>query len=342
MDKPVVVLDTSFFVDNKSWEYWTEWLDEPENFLLVHVSSVPNEFEHLMKKRNELGNSFVTGPTLERRRLDTKQYDRPLRQDLEEKLRICQQYFEQRGSTLSRTDKLIIQAAYEFAREKKQVYVATADKGIHDAISNLNDADNLSIGLYSPWIIPPKYDIDLLISASVFEKLREKIEVIGEKLFLAVQRNLHIGGGLKFDIASDVYTHKSFVLPQFENAYFIFLANMDKMHGHFYEQAHKINMPLEDWIRLYSHKVSATYFSEYPLALDITQTEKPLTDRERFAILDKNKKRKFTDKDRENLRSMPRKALNWAKIEDKYIKPYDITTIGLMEQFRRNLRHYEI
>ena len=341
MDKPIVVLDTSFFVDRKSWEYWTEWMEEPSGFRLVVTSSVPNEFAHLVERRKELSNSFVTGPTLEKSHINTEMYDKPLRKDLEGILELGKQFFMQRGNPLSRTDKLIVQAAYDFAREGKKVSVATADKGIHDAISNLNDTENFNVGLYSPWAVPQRYDLDLLISAGVFKKLREKTEVIGEKLFLAVKRNLHIGVGIKFDIAADVYAHKRLVLPQLEDAYFIFLANMDKMHGRLYEQTHRIHMPLEYWVRLYSHKVFANYFSNSPLALDITQPENPLTDRERFAIEDRIRKRKFTEQDHKNLRSRPRKALNWAKIDDKYIRPYDSATLVLLEQFRSNLRRYE-
>ncbi len=68
MDKPIIVVDTSFIVDIQSWQYWTEGIHQTglENFSFISPYEVDSEYEHLLVKKEHLRDFIVQGPSLVR------------------------------------------------------------------------------------------------------------------------------------------------------------------------------------------------------------------------------------------------------------------------------------
>ena len=151
----IVVLDTSFLIDYSEGHHWTlepfNLINQPDSMVVIpqdveyEYARLIGNTTHSQDPNDKPRNIFEL---LKLRRYAT--YTEALRKALAEKLDHKIEYLNQRHSSLSRTDKTLVQAAYDIAREGEEVSVVSGDRGIIDQVENLNLEYHLNIDRHSP------------------------------------------------------------------------------------------------------------------------------------------------------------------------------------------------
>jgi len=226
----VHVLDTSFLIGLAQHQYWAinslPNIKRPETNVVI-PNGVEYEYDMLLNDSvRRLHERLDHKPISKLLGIEkTISYEDELREALSTKLDQCVDAWGRPHGTLSRTDKTIVQAVTDYLHMGYSVSVASADWAILAEIESLELANNVSINRFSPWRKPAvNKPLDLLIAGDVYRHTDtfEK-EATSNAEYIAILPSQHIGGGMHFDIALGVYTHRSygFKLPELDGVYFL-------------------------------------------------------------------------------------------------------------------------
>lgn len=326
-------MDTSFLIANSQGYYWTleplNLLKQPDSRVVI-PRGVEHEYRKLMSDSTRVqipGGTFKDIFEL----LDIREfgiYVGNLREALAEKLAQEVEYLQHKHKPLSLTDKTLVQAAYDFAREGEAVAVVSSDKGILDKVESLNYKDKLWIDRYSPWKSPSRQNgLAVLVSDESFQQIEAMPPSDANKKYLVVAKNLHIGGGVNYDIAFAVYVNNNnaLIFPRIGDVYFIRLLEIPLP-----KNRNNLNLLAMDMI--------AWYFRDTH-NIRLTKNPNHLTPLELGSIQARRKARRETqrDLDRVDSASSQLEVATWARISKDDIKRHDSLTVGKLDSIVRML-----
>lgn len=246
-------------------------------------------------------------------------------------------------TALSRTDKSVVQAVLDYAREGRKVGIASADYSILSRVDGISDEENLGIQTYSPWSTPTQQgfsplEIKYLASGNVFGELLNTNTEDNKIRYFGITKDVHIGGGIYYDVAFGMFTRKFIYkpLPQIEDVYFLplMMATLSKSGNSAKEYPR--------YTSFNSFSSLAFYYTPIPIFVSFLQ-QKPIHPLEYKKLNGRVKNREVDriDAERELMAKRDIKTLNWARIEDWHIGIFDQLSVGKLQDLRNKLRHYQ-
>jgi len=334
-----IIPDTSFIINYSQGQYWTlepfNAIRQP-NSTIVIPRGVGDEYDRFMTQKR-LGPDKHNGYDEIEKLFNLTQftiYRDSLRQTLSEKLDQEIEYLGHRQRSLSRTDKTIVQAAYDYAKSGLTVAVVSSDRGIIDQVGNICDEENLDIERFSPWRIPvAQPNIDHLVSGNVGEDLAKAhaIQRTTAK-YLAIAKSMHLGVGVYYDIVFGIYVDagSSLKLPQIDGAYFVRLFSISQNNHH-------LGL-LDNYFRWLSCRTFAAYLETDPTVIVLFTNNRPLSLLEKKTLMCRFKNRQLTENELRRVTSARPKETKSARIEDEDIARHDKLTVGKLNSFRQKLK----
>ena len=267
-------------------------------------------------------------------------YGESLRRLLSERLDEMQGAVDYKTTPLTVTDKLVVQAAYDIAVNGKPVAVATADSGIDEKINNIYRDYGVDITLYSPWRIPVKHDlINILVDGRIFPTLKELAEKKELSGYLAVKRNVHIGGNAHYDVAFCFYK-PDLTLPNIEDGYLVRVVDTSKFSRQSMLEGQIDRhwaFPLDFFLNMVTSRYITFYHRELPNDIAIVKQDNPLSHQDKVMYLKKARQGNLTRQEESKINDRKVKALLWARIEEDDIARHDKLSVGLLNQLRMGL-----
>jgi len=329
-----IVLDTSFLKGYADGQFWTtvtyHRLQEP-GVRVVIPQGVEQEFRGLMhgvKQEFGQGDDEVQRIQQSLGIKDAISYTNRLRHALSSKLEERIMWGGKEHTALDYTDKTVVQAALELAHSGK-VVVSSADRGIVAQVYEFKDRDDLDIQVDSLWSVPQQHDdIEMLVTENVMEELRA---VRNNMAYLAVARNMHIGGQAKYDIAAAVWVNRdnAIVKPDVDGD-LVRIFRVLKL-GDKYQQSGA------DYLNMIASDKIITAFDRRPY-LVISKVLNPITPKEKRRLMPVLiRQGKLQPRDERLLRVVNLSTVFWNWINDKQITDYDPTTVGVLQKIRKQV-----
>ena len=329
----VIVLDTSFLIAYRQQQFWTLEafcdLKRPETNIVI-PQGVGGEYNRLMNcSSGYIDEKTAYGPIAELLGIDNlESYRGNLRAALSSKLDQCVDAWGNKHGTLSRTDKTVIQAVTAYAQHGDSVSLASSDWAIVAEVEKFELEDKLEVTKFSPWRQPRASEpLDLLVSGGVYNAL-SRIDSLekSKRTYIAVMPNQHIGGGLRFDIAFEIYIQQiyGYQMPSIADGYYLRI----------------FNNPMENPGLVWQEMVSSKrFFIRDPglyaqIAFLINKNPISLQELRRRYAPQRNRYSRFKD-------PIPVKpdveAGNLARIEEDDLGRHDKLTVGRLNEMRYKL-----
>ena len=325
------VLDTSYLVDCSQGQYWTmgsfHAITRPESRILI-PSGVEAEIKRvILSETGSNGDPFGYLGRIAKKG-EILVYEERLRGLLSQKLDENEDVWGIKHRPLSRTDKTIVQAAYDLASQGEIIEVVTADFAIVAQLEKISLEENLDIPVCSPWRKPVRQvSIDLLVSGFAFERLNEYCQSRKGSPYLAVARNAHVGSGVNYDVAfglfikRDIFTNR----PEIANVSYIRVYTPPGRVEDYFQMAcmdgFALYAPTDQGLGILRNKRPRKRHELERLRAEITRNRQYKGDD--IQLFD-------PDKDLE--------VVEWARIEDDDIGRHDKVTVGKLSQLRHLLK----
>lgn len=236
---------------------------------------------------------------------------------------------------LTRTDKKVVQAAVECAKEGKPVAVASADKGIVDRLDQIAWEKNLSIDIYSPWRAPKKDELRPLnlrwiVTSEVFGELYHANPKDNSTRYLMVAKDMHVGSDVVYDIAFGVHTKKSVLdqNPKVDGVYLVPITFLQFEGG-------KLK-PRIQYLDFFVNKIGVAYSHDYPTVIAIAEHRNPIPLAYKLNLIARSKNRELLDWNSKNLLDrVGQTFIEWARVEERYLQFFGTGTVGKLHTLRQ-------
>jgi len=367
-----LVVDTSFLFDMALEELWALRVKRSIQENVTHVI-VPSGVEYEYDKRSLEGKTDDYGVLIPPDSIEdliwkkkisiySKTLNRSLSESLDEKTETFYKTprplsGKSRPISLSKTDKSVIQATLDHARGGKRIAVASADYDIASQIDSRCDVENLEIQNSSPWSMPTEegfspLDIKFLVTGNVFGELLKSNSNDNRSRFLGIAKQMHIGGGIHYDIAFGLYTKKLVFkpLPKIDGVEFLPLM---------FIVLNESGESTKEYARYgFFNKYSSLvgYSAQIPTVVDFAE-QKPMTYLEIENLRTRFKNHELKSEDLlksinlgevyvynsggRQLSVQKVKSLNWARIEDWHINIFDKLSVGKLQDLRNKIKTYQ-
>jgi len=353
-----IVVDTSFFIDlcqQQLWALRVQKFIKENNTTVVMPSDVEQEYNHYKQRSGADDNDvpiqyYGIEDLIQKDRISimevlTKGFREQFEEGPEDFYRTSSPFrIKSTFTPLTRTDKALVQITRELALEDKIVGIATTDYGILFTIDGMRDREKLNIGIYSPRNSPTHeafsaLDTKILVSGNVYNGLYKTALKDNTMRYLAVAKDIHIGGGVYFDIAFGILIQRLILkpLPKIENVYYLPIVFVNTLE------------PEENIMKFarYQHfnrfRSFIGYCREMPSALSVIEHE-PVSILELKSLGNKFRNREINGDDLYNfgIKNLQNaKESNLPRIEDWHLYVHDHLSVGKLEQLRRQIRLYQ-
>jgi len=329
-----IILDTSFLISYRQNQFWTgdafHDIKSPGTNVVI-PRGVEAEYDRIMgisASHNDSGGIYKSiANLLSIERLFA--YKDNLRETLSSKLDQCVDAWGRPHGTLSKTDKTIVQAVTDYLKHGDSVAVASSDWAIVAEVESIEFENNAEIPSFSPWRKPRvNGPLDLLVSGNVYTNLPklEELDSSSARAYLAVMPDQHIGGGVRFDIAFDLYISRTYgvALPKIGSGHYL---------RFFDRPLQNVGLVSTEMMGL---KQFAAYDPTQQSPLIVIRNPNPLPIHERKRICARPGKTYGRVKES----AVPKIELQesgWARIEDDDIGRHDKVTVGRLQEMRRKL-----
>ena len=236
---------------------------------------------------------------------------------------------------LTKTDKEIVQAAVECAKEGNPVAVASADKGIVDRLDKIAWEQNLSIDVYSPWRAPKRDELGPLnlrsvVISDVFGELYHANPQDNSIRYLMVAKDMHVSGDVVYDIAFAVHTEKS-VLDQNPKVDGVYLVPITFLQFEGKNLKFKIQ-----YLDFFVHKIGVLYSHDYPTIMVIAEHRNPIQLTEKLNLIARGKNKELLDWNPQSLfERVGQTFIEWARVEERYLQFFGRGTVGKLHTMRQ-------
>lgn len=242
---------------------------------------------------------------------------------------------------LSRTDKSVIVATLDFAKNRQKVAVGTADRGIVDSVQKISDAEGFDVEIFSPWTkslaeISSALKLDFLVRGNVFLELYAQDAFDGKSRYLCVAKNISLRGQGIYDIIFTTLVRDSITdkLPQFNGVEVIPIVALMYEGG-------KIKTR-KDYLKAFTSPRSVFYSPSYPNSLTMVKLQEPLKQHRLVELLAREKNERGIRKTEieDMVKSLGKTAMPWARINRVLLNGIDQEAVRHLAYLNKEIEEY--